>query len=474
MTSYAEGWKVDWSASMNCLSSAQFSKSTDETYLPFWQRTGYNGLAPNHSGAFVTAGTSIDYKMKNGFFFEAGTNLAARVSSNSMENAAMVDRLYASVGWKMLRLDVGMLPRKQELGNLSVTGGNIMWTSNARNIPGVNLSTDWIYFEKGHWVGLRLNYAHYQMIDPRHVKGTMLHNKSLDLKIACGRKVDFIAGIDHIAQWGGVGQPSSFNDYLRVVVAANGDKDATMSDQVNVLGNHLGREFVRVVWRASKFVMTFQYDKPFEDGSGTRLQNFPDGVWTLKFDLPEKSNFVNQVLYELVTTTWQSGPAHDRPATEEELAMEDPKMSIRDGKVILGGCDNYFNNGCYLSGWTNYGRTIGLPLLTPASLRDPSRKGIENSRVVAHHIGLSGMFARKVPYTFKATLSQNLGNYNTRIDLYKSIPLQFSMAMEVTLPELVTRFPFALSFGAYADFGKLYPNSVGLTLSFNYSDLKRF
>ena len=36
-------------------------------------------------------------------------------------------------------------------------GSFIMMSGNARNLPGINLTTDWIYFEKGHWVGIKGN-----------------------------------------------------------------------------------------------------------------------------------------------------------------------------------------------------------------------------------------------------------------------------------------------------------------------------
>ena len=114
----------------------------------------------------------MKWRSNNGFFFEAGANLVGSLASrnpwqNTNQAAGFVDRLYASGGWKMLRLDVGMIPREKSLGDLSISGGDIMWSGNARNIPGINASSDWIYFEKGHWFGFKGNLAHYQLIDTR-------------------------------------------------------------------------------------------------------------------------------------------------------------------------------------------------------------------------------------------------------------------------------------------------------------------
>lgn len=474
----AQGWKVDWNA------EADFLGATSD-YLPFWARTGRDGIVPYSSSALVIGGADLEYKAKNGLYFEAGTNLVGSLASRNPVHDTridgIVDRLYVSGGWRMLHLDVGMKPREKELGDLSISGGNVLWSGNARNLPGINAWSDWIYFEKGHWFGFKGNIAHYQTIDNRHVAGTMLHNKSLVLKAALGRKVDLMVGVDHWAQWGGVSQsqgqqPSTFNDFLRVLFVQGGGEDATVSDQQNVLGNHLGREFFRLDWRASKFTMTFQYDMPFEDNGGIKkLQNFPDGVWSLKFALADRDAFVTDVIGEFINTTWQAGPLHDRPATEEEMKHQNPE-SPWYGYVTLGGLDNYFMNSTYKSGWTNYGRIIGLPLINAACPdKDGVVNGIVNNRVRAYHLGLQGNMMEGLPYAFKATYSSNWGRYHNPTDsFFNSKPWQLSLALEFDISEHITNLPMTLSVGAYGDIGKLYQNSFGLTLRICYKDSYRF
>ena len=481
---YAQsGWCVQWKG------TAHLNAVTGD-YLPFWQRTGYDGLMPYSSAAVLTVGADVSYRADNGIYFETGANLAGQLAAASPwdegEVKGLVDRLYVSGGWKMLHLDVGMKPRSRELGPLSLTGGNILMTGNARNIPGVNAWSDWIYFEKGHWFGIRGNFAHYQMIDNRYISNTMLHNKSFAFKVALGRKVDFEAGLDHWAQWGGVSptagaRPVSFKDYLRVIFAKHGGSDATLSDQLNALGNHLGREYVRIVWKAAPFDMTFQYDMPFEDGGQfIKAEPMPDGVYTLKFSFNDRKRFVTDVLYEFANTTWQSGPVHDRPATEEEMTKDygkyvywqDPDHYFY-GRVVPGGLDDYFNNSEYRSGWTYYGRAIGLPLMIP---RAPDEDGISygfvSNRVRAHHIGVMGV-AWSVPYSFKATYSSNWGRYADQgKGFFASHPQQLSLALEVELSEQVTNIPLTFAIGAYGDFGKVYANSAGISLRILYGGFR--
>lgn len=468
----AKGWEVDWNVS-SLLSASSSSR------LPFWAYTGNYGLTPQSSSLLLTAGCDLGYEASNGLYFRTGCNLAGSVDVQR-SILGMVDRLYISGGWKMLHLDVGMLPRKKELSELSITGGDIIYTGNARNLPGINLNTDWIWIGRGRWFGFKFNWAEYKMIDNRVCKGTMVHNKSLMLIIPLGKKVDISGGLEHWAQWGGTNpsqgeQPASFKDWMRIFFGRSGGSDATISDKINVLGNHLGRECLRVDWRARPFTMTFQYDKPFDDGSGMRWQNIPDGVWTLQFALKDREAFVTDCLFEFIHTTWQSGPAHDRPATEEEKANQDPSDPFY-GKVVLGGCDNYFNNGTYASGWTNYGRVIGLPLFIPA---EPDENGVVRgivcNRVRAYHIGVQGMLAHKLPYMFKSTFSKNLGRYNQgSTSPYASEPWNLSLALELDFGQSITNLPLSFRVGAYADFGKLYGNAAGLTLKLSYSDRKLF
>ncbi len=473
----AQKWDIDWGAS-----AGVYLGSKD--YLPFWARTGQDGVVPHYTSEFVTAGADVTYGKADGWKFDAGVNLVGGVSEPRYMSArayGLVDRLYVSGSWRMLHLDLGMKPRARELEDISISGGNFMYSRNARNIPGINAWSDWIYFEKGHWVGIKGNIAHYQMIDNRFVTGTMLHNKALSAKFALGRKVDFTVGFEHWAQWGGDSpvngkQPTSFKDYMRIFLAGHGGDDATVSDQINVLGNHLGREYVRIDWKAEKFTLTAQYDKPFEDGSGIRYRNAPDGIWSLQCSFRDRESWVTDVIYEFISTTWQSGTAHDRPATDEEIAEQDPNDPYY-GKHVIGGCDNYFGNGEYRSGWTNYNRVIGCPLLIPAL---PGPDGITShmvsTRVRGHHIGMKGVVLDLIPYRFLATYTENYGRYNQpESSVFEQKPKQFSLALEV---EFGQRFwpglPLRVIVGAYGDVGDLYRDSVGATLKVIWGNQREF
>ena len=147
LSANAQDLKVNWGGTADAL------VGTGE-YLPFWARTGHDGIMPYSSSGVLTFGADIRYGKEEGWNFEAGTNLVGALASASPVNPrqayGLVDRLYLSGSWKMLHLDLGMKPRERTLEDISISGGNVMYSRNARNIPGINAWSDWIYFEKGH------------------------------------------------------------------------------------------------------------------------------------------------------------------------------------------------------------------------------------------------------------------------------------------------------------------------------------
>ena len=451
-------------------------------YLPFWQRTYEGGIMPYSSSGVLTAGADISYTGASGWSFEAGTNLVGSLAASNPVHGTrvrgMVDRLYVSGSWKMLHLDIGKKPPVRELGDLSITGGNLVISGYARNLPGINAWTDWIHFEKNRIFAIRGNFAHYKLNDFRYIQDAMVHAKSLAVKFGFRDIVTLQAGLDHWAQWGGISpdlgqRPDSFRDLLRVMTGSNGGSDASLSDQLNALGNHLGREYLRLSVNTMAFDLKLQYDMIYDDGENIiQTQTFPDGVWSAIFSLNNRNALVTDVAYEYIHTTWQSGDRHDRPATEEEMTTDygkdvywqDPDHYFY-GKIVEGGRDNYFNNGEYRSGWTYHGTTIGLPLLLPfAPGEDGITLGIVNNRVRGHHFGVKGLVGR-FPYKLKASYTSNWGRYsNAAGSVFETKPKQVSLALEVALRRQVTRLPVDFAVGLYGDCGKLYQNSIGLSL----------
>lgn len=422
-----------------------------EKNLPFWAVSNRYGLVPDGNGGLLEAGIFSGFNDRHKVRFAYGVSAVGFLSD--YDNNILLDQLYISGGWRNLRLDLGMIHRDTEYNGISSTNGDIAWSNNSRTLPGYNLRSDYIALPwTGKILSFKFNWADYRMIDDRYVDKTRLHNKSVFLKIRPSRRLEIIVGLEHWAQWGGKSpiygkQPSSFKDYLKIVCGKEGGEGATESDVMNALGNHLGREHLRINYLADRYTLSFYHDIPFDDASGTDFRSFPDGIYALYYGSKDARKWISDIIYEFHYTKYQSGRYHNEPGHPEH---------------ILGGNDNYFNNGEYRSGWTYYGRTIGSPLITPnAPNVNGITLGVYNNRVLGHHLGMKGYAFGKVPYKAMLTYTLNYGTYNT--PLVNSPAEQFSFGLEAGIPE-IRKFPFRIDLGIYGDYGKLLKNNLGFTV----------
>ena len=447
--------------------------------LPFWAVANQRGIVPEGSAALVGMAFDSPTVPSRGVQWAYGCAVVAYVSVG--RNGVVVDQCYVSPSWRKLHLDVGMRAPQSRFGGLATSNGNIVLSGNARNFLGYNFRSDYMEVpfcrEK---LFVKFNFADFIMLDDRHVEDVRLHNQSLFLKVMLSPRLSLQIGLEDWAQWAGTSpengpQPSSFRDYLRVITGHSGGSGATTSDQINVLGNHLGRELLAIAYRTERYTLVFQHDIPYEDGSGMGLQNFPDGINTLYWASNSSRSWLTAFLYEFHYTKCQSGRYHDRPATPSEMEKQDPSDPFY-GRKVMGGNDNYFNNGEYRSGWTYYGRTVGCPLFIPA-LPDENgvTHGVASNRYVAHHLALQGYLFRQIPYVLKVTYSRNYGKYNQTDDRFTSSPRQLSLALEGKLSSSLFpvswHVPIQVHWGLYADLGQLYPSNFGVRFAFVWESI---
>ena len=95
-------WQVQWS------SSARIGGSSGK-YMPYFSRTGEDGILPVRSSGLLTAGAKVSYSDMKGFFFDTEAALAGALALKSPLYGSpvygLVDRLYVSGGWRMLRME---------------------------------------------------------------------------------------------------------------------------------------------------------------------------------------------------------------------------------------------------------------------------------------------------------------------------------------------------------------------------------
>ena len=474
--------------------------SSSEASLPFWMTTNQYGLMPETSGRMAWVQVASPFQ-EDGKTFQ--WRWAASLAANAYKNAVipdaarahlMVDELYGSLRWTKFTLDVGQKHRDPvflgaapSLGSLSVTGGHLAETENARALPGYRLWLDPVAIPlTGRHAFLYGAWGDYKTLDDRYVKGALIHKTLVGLRFDAGSRFSFHIMLDHYAMWGGISSnPKAYNidvnlkNYLRVVTGSHASSAGSMSDRINVIGDQGGAELFKAEYRADDWTFVAQHDIPYSDGSGMGFQNFPDGVNTLYFGWEDKDRWVSDIVFEYHYTRYQSGPVN-----VEWFGGEDSPYAPGVHKTT--GLDNYFNNGDYCSGWTHFGRTIGEPLFFPAGTHagtwTPSgiTLGVENNRLRAHHLGLSGKLWRRHPYRLMLSYSRNYGTYETPYagdsawqrpwGSVRETPLhQFSAAWTGTVDALFGVRGLSGLYGLFADYGQVLPHQFGATLGVRYS-----
>jgi hypothetical protein len=286
---------------------------------------------------------------------------------------------------------VGSKKQEEVLDGLSATNQNFLWSGNARPLPGILLEAN-NPLKISNTFALDWGIGHYELNDNRFVDGTHVHYKRLGLITTFNENHKLTAKIQHYAQWGGTSKSlgkleNSTKDFINVFFAHNSEEIGVENDKINKVGNHLGTYSLIYENRNSFGSFSVYHDHPFEDGSGTRLANFPDGIWGVYF-VPKRTKIISSVLYEYIYTMNQSGIS------------------------VGSGIDNYFFNGIYRSGWSYEKNIIGLPFIIFEKNVEITEKysPIISNRSKTHHFGVMGEFS-KFQWKLKSTYAKYLGTY---------------------------------------------------------------
>ena len=484
----------DWIVSLLILGAL----SSQGGSMPFWATANSFGVMPDSNGGLGLLQVEKGFDESKTLQWRAGVSAGLRTDKVQYKDF-LLDELYGSLRWKHLRLDAGLwhperyfMAADPHLGSLSVTGGHSIMSGNARSMPGYSLSLEpWdIPFTKGH-LQLGGSFGDYFAMGPRYVSGVMAHNTALYLKWHIGKHITLTGGADNYTLWGGVSPTDgvfkkSFGNYLRVISGMAGGADAQAGERQNALGDHRGCEIFAFEYKSDGWSLSLQHDIPYDDKSGLIFRNFPDGINTACFSFKDKTGWVSDIVYEYANTMYQGGDRERRIATEEDISSGSRRLYTdpATGTVyyISGGADNYYNNYLFRSGWTNYGRTVGIPLFFPRGTvegtwsRSSVTMGVWSNLLKAHHLGLSGSLFHILPYKLMLTYSENYGTFLSEGYSYDSgsrleVPLrQFSSALMVEVPlygGIIKVVP-----SLYYDRGEVLGENIAAILSIKYSFVK--
>jgi hypothetical protein len=341
--------------------------------------------------------------------------------------------LYAHVRLYIIDITAGIRPVHYGPGDEELSSGGLLFSTNTHPIPRISVGIDrWTAFPGLYgYLELKGGITHGWLGDKNeYVSKTLLHHKYIGGRIGGKLPVNISYEFHHAAQWGGhsVVHGDLGNDLRALWHVFSGQGGGTTRNEIqNAQGNHLFSQTLCLTAKGEGWHVDAYWQNINEDGPVKFIgmtMNVKDGLWGISAE-QDRWPFISGLTFEVLQTTDQSGPWHDR-----------------DG-MVFGGNDTYYWNSIYQQGWTYFDRTIGSPLLTP-----------QDSRVWAYHGGVKGdIYGFR--YRVTATYSDHYGTYRH--------PLRgHNTAMLIEVKKTVEQ-AWGLEFGLAlaGDFGTQYGNRFG-------------
>ncbi len=365
---------TDYSAEVNLRGMA----STGER-LPFWMWHNQRGRVSEDSNfsGWIT-GKAITYLSLNSFI-EVGAGI---LYQDGTSEEAVPDELYAHYENNWLEVTVGRKQRPARYYGISASNENILWSLNARPLPGIQLSTaEPVFITGNRGLGFEASWNEFLLGKDRYMEDARLHHKSFHLLYRTNNNFQIKAGFMHFSFWNGSTreeqQPNFRQTYLDAVLLKNPAQNHLSSYEI-----YLSKEF-------RDFRLELLYNHIATDPSGRHLANTPDGRYGIFYETTNQDRLLNALIYEYYYTQHQS---YDRS----------------------GWVDNYFNHSPYASGWSYKNRILGAPFFS----YDPQTQEVVNNKFTAHHLGLRGQYStlfKTYPYEVLLSYSKNDGTYPQRL-----------------------------------------------------------
>lgn len=356
--------------------------------LPFWMHANQLGRIDEGSTNLL-ARLEMDALIvrRDRFRVDGGFDGVLRLSNMP---TVFAPEAWVAASYDGFRIDLGRRSLPVGLGYHPLSIGTMMMGTNATPPVGVHVSTPQflpVPLAQG-YLHFNVKFGNSWLTGPRYVRNAMLHRKHLYLRLDLFGFEGF-GGIVHNAMWGGthreIGRlPSTADDFMRVVLGRPGTDPRLGGDVANVIGNNMAAYDFMLQRRMPAWSFSVSRLFYLEDKVSMRFRSPWDGQWGARIFIdPERSPGLHSIVYDHVYTIRQDS---------------------RPGEAY--GRANYYNHGTYRSGFTSYGRSLGLPLMTT----DPRRNNaIDNNMVVAHHVGLAGSPTSTISYTLRTTYSRNYG-----------------------------------------------------------------
>jgi hypothetical protein len=351
------------------------------------------------------------------------------------------------------------------MGSLGVSGNAVPIPQIRFGIPewtGIPLTNNFIQ--------VRAHLSHGWLEEDRYTKSPLFQEKVGHLLFGGDFPLNVYGGLAHYAMWGGKDNPfygdlpSSFSDFFRVFIGVGGDERAPDVEADYLLGDHLGAWDFGFFLELNNVKINFYRQLPLETKDNLKLKSLQDALNGLSIRFDESLDLpIKGLTYEFLYTKWQDGPRTENILDDGTKCFEFPE-NCRDP---FQGNENYYNHHIYRVGWATRGRTIGNPLFRTSDIPlDRLIDGIDNNRIVAHHLGVETELLG-TQLIGKFTISRN---YGTRDDPFETPVNQLSFGVLSQRNMTFFNQPVVLLVDVGVDSGDLFGSQLGASFGIRWSN----
>ncbi|MCM1337151.1 MAG: capsule assembly Wzi family protein [Candidatus Amulumruptor caecigallinarius] len=391
-----------------------------------------------------------------------------------------LQELWAGVKWRCLYLTGGMRQDGSPWLDESLSSGDLVKSSNARPLPGVDAgfvdfqtfpwTKGWLevkgslafrWFTDNSYLKNRYNYYSYHItLDQAYCYRDVYFRSraSEPFSVMIGAQVaSLFAGTTYRYNEGTLESvthnPSGFKTYMKMFVPHEGGSELYYD------GQHLGAWDISARYRfRSGHTLTAYTQWLWEDGSGMGKLNGWDGMWGLKFTAHEPW-WIDGAAVEYLDFTNHSGPVHFAPQHSDWVF----------GHTRATGADNYYNNVTY-NGYSNYGMAMGGPsFMSPIYNRD-GFPAFRQNRFRGFHAAVNGHLHPDLTYSLKVGYRKGYGTPYLPV----REPRHLTSAM-FGLDWKISRVKgLSASLQAGADRGNMPSRSYGVLIGVKYEGIATF
>lgn len=441
-------------------------------FAPFWMWNNLHGLGtPERLNGYVRAAAFKDADPSRRFTWEAGADIAA---GWNLPATVFVRQLYAGVKYRSLGAWAGSRITDDGFDNPELGSGDLLFGRSYLPIPQVRVGIfDYTpVWGTDNWLGVKGYIAygkftdgdwqkHWAAPDTKYTEDMLFHSKGLWFRVGNRERfpLEGEIGIEMATQFGGrihvdghvYDMPHGPRSWIKALFPGRGGSDTPHGERFNIEGNYLGTYDISLSWHPqSDWSVRAYYQHFFEDQSQMTFEyGWKDGLYGIEANLPANP-WVKSVTYEYMYSKDHTG------AVYHDATPDNPEQ--------VSGRDWYYNHYLY-PGWQNWGTGIANPLFLSPLYNRNHMLWFYDTRIIAHHVGLSGEPTGEWKWKLLLTYTRNWGCY---LYPYEDVLGNFSAYAEAEWHPVRFKGWYGKA-GVGFDAGRLLGHNAGLMLSVGYS-----